>query len=159
MRPSHAAALRRFSTALGQELREGRFWLAYDQAFGAFPRTRAYVPKPVDVTGQLAAPPRDPRKEVVQPSSWVIVAHCSPTHLLRDQLCCLAREDLSEGVKICYAGEVYKAGDHEKYSEKYSLESGGLVVDGAFFCNEAAFVNHFYGIAEEPNCAIRGASE
>eukprot|EP00434_Breviolum_minutum_P008353 symbB.v1.2.007372.t1/scaffold449.1/size202926/2 len=157
-------SLRRFQTKtnalpLAAEIRNGNFWMDYGKAFGAFPSTKAFVTCWVDCTGHQAPLPLDPRKVPPKPSSHVVVATCPTGHPLHKQLRCVARHALPEGLRICYAGEVHTVEDHQKYSQQFSLESGGVVIDAAFFCNEAAFVNHFYGITKDPNCRISEPTE
>lgn len=148
---------RRSAASTLLEIQQGRFWMDYGKAFRDFPSHKAFVPGWVDVMGYLAPQPEDPRNprgSKLQPSPHVVVARCPSWHPLRDELRCLARRPLEPELRICYAGQVHESKDHQKYSEKYSLESGGFVIDAAHFCNEMAFVNHFYGIAKEPNCRI-----
>ena len=47
-----------------------------------------------------------------------------------------------------FAGEVYKAGDHEKYSEKYSLESGGPA--GSLGCEGLSEHEEYMALAHFP---------
>eukprot|EP00439_Symbiodinium_sp_Y106_P035932 s4089_g4.t1 len=145
---------------LHEDVLRGSFRCAYDEAFGAFPRSRVFVERAVDPSGRLAQPPLDPRLQAPSPSEHVVVAPCPSGHLLAGQLRCLARCALEPGMALCYAGELYDSeADHAQYSSAYSLLSrNGMVVDGARYSNEASFVNHYVGIADAPNCAI-GSSD
>eukprot|EP00928_Gymnodinium_smaydae_P034897 TRINITY_DN24642_c0_g2_i1.p1 TRINITY_DN24642_c0_g2~~TRINITY_DN24642_c0_g2_i1.p1 ORF type:complete len:302 (-),score=47.32 TRINITY_DN24642_c0_g2_i1:59-964(-) len=142
---------------LHEALRSRTFRCEYDaRFFGAFPVDRAFVEGVVDVTGAIAAFPVDPRHVPPVSSPDVVVEVCPDEHPLAGQLRCVARRPLEPGLTIPYAGELYEGQkDHDSYSADYSCSAlGGMVVDGSRFCNEAAFVNHYYGIAIEPNCQL-----
>ncbi|CAK0814641.1 unnamed protein product [Prorocentrum cordatum] len=150
---AHACAA---SRALQAAVASRSFRCRYHEAFGAFPQDRVFVPGVVDAKGLLAPLPADPRAQAPVPSPHVLVAPCPAGHPLAGQLRCTARRALAPGFSLPYAGELYRGrSDHHYYSSTYSCSaSGGMVVDGLRYCNEAAFVNHYYGIADSPNCRL-----
>jgi len=133
------------------------FRCAYDvNDFGDFPQDSVFVESIIDTKGVLAPFPSDPRCVMPTPNRHVVVTSCAAGHPLVGQLRCIARQVLQPGFTLPYAGELYdKKKDHDRYSSSYACNAaGGMVVDGLRYCNEAAFVNHYDGIAAEPNCQL-----
>merc|ERR1712187_373859 len=84
----------------------------------------------------------------------VVVETCPEGHVLAGELRCVARRKLECGSRpIRYAGQLYRG---KKGRSDYSCGAGeNHVVDAQHYCNEAAFINHFSGIADAPNCQFK----